>query len=330
MNKILITGGAGYIGRAIVNSLHKNNNLYVLDNLSTGNKSLLKKKCKFIKKDLNNLDFLKKFLDKERFDIIIHLAASTNVAESERNKKKYFKNNIVNTLNLLKCLKNVKLKSLIFSSSAGVYGKSPPPIDERSLIKPINYYSYTKKICEKNIINYSKKYDFNYFILRYFNVCGSSKKDEIGQLNKSNDSLISNLSLQSLKKKPFIKIYGVDYDTKDGTCVRDYIHVLDIASIHSKLIKYIKNKNKSLIINCGYGKGYTVMEVIKNYEKIIKKKIIIKNVKRRMGDIPISFAKTSLLKKLLKWRPRFNNLTLIIKSSLEWQKKIKFYKPYTK
>jgi UDP-glucose 4-epimerase len=324
MSKILITGGAGYIGRAVVESLYKNNSLYVIDNLSTGSSFFLRKKCKFIKQDLNNFKLLKKLISKEKFDIIIHLAASTSVSESEKNKKKYYINNIKNTINLLKSIKGIKIKSFIFSSSAGVYGKSNLPVNENSPLNPSNYYSYTKKFCEKKIIEYSKKLNFNFIILRYFNVCGSSNKDNIGQLNMLNDSLINNLSIQSNKLNPKVKIYGNNYETKDGTCVRDYIHVLDLANIHKKLINNYKKK-KSIILNCGYGKGFSVMQVINKFQKIIKKKVTIKIEKKRKGDIPVSFADVKLLKHKLKWRPRFNNLETIINSSIMWQKKLNKY-----
>jgi len=323
MKKILITGGAGYIGRSIVNALYKKNELTVIDNLSTGNYNFIKKKCNFFKKDLNDLKFLKNFFNKRTFDIVIHLAASINVQEGEKNKKFFFKNNIINTKNLLDCIKEKKIKTFIFSSSAGVYGSACPPIKESNKLNPINFYSYTKKICENYIIKGSKKYNYNYIILRFFNVCGADAINNVGQINIKNDSLINNLTNQIDRKAPIIKIYGNNYNTKDGTCVRDYIHVSDLAQIHKKLINNKKILSKSNIFNCGYGRGYSVNDIVERFKKRFKKKLKIKILNKRIGDIPASYADVSSLKKKIKWKPKYYSLNKIIHTSILWKKKLK-------
>ena len=328
MNKILITGGAGYIGRSIVNALYKKNEITVIDNLSTGNYNFIKNKCIFFKEDLNDYKFLKNFFYKKDFDIIIHLAASINVEDGEKNKKFFYKNNVINTINLLDCIKEKKIKTFIFSSTAGVYGLAKPPTKENHKLKPINFYSHTKKICENNIIRNSKKYNFNYIILRFFNVCGADVKNNIGQINTKNDSLINNLTSQIDKKNPTIKVYGNNYNTKDGTCVRDYIHVSDLAEVHKKLISNKKTLLNSNIFNCGYGKGYSVNEIIKKFKKKIKKRVKILIINKRTGDIPASYADVSFLKKKITWKPKYNNLDVIINSSILWQKKLKKIKKY--
>ena len=321
---ILVTGGAGYIGSHIVELLvkKKSNNVFVLDNLSTGYKILINKKSKFFKGDINNKKLIKKLLNKFSIETIIHLAANLNVSEAEKNKRKYYINNIVGTRNLLLCCKNSLVKNFIFSSSCSVYGNVKGSVDEKKKTKPIGYYAFTKLEGEQIVKKYSKKFNYNWGILRYFNVAGASPSGKIGEIDKSHGHLIKNIAIQSLRKKPKIIIYGNNYLTKDGTCIRDYMHVSDLANIHTKVMDYLIKNNKSVVLNCGYGKGYSVLEIVKVFNKI-NKNLIINFQKRRPGDVAQIYSNTKKLKKLLRWKPKFNDINKILKSAIRWEKIIK-------
>ena len=323
MTKILITGGAGYIGSHIVEQLIKNKEkVIILDNLVTGYKKLINKKAKFIKADIKNKLKISKIIKDNNITSIIHLAAYLNVSEAENNKKKYYQNNIIGTKNLLEACKNSTVKNIIFSSSCSIYGDVKGSVNENRKANPQGYYAYTKYKSEELIKKFSKQYKFKYGILRYFNVAGASPSGKIGEIEKSHGHLIKNLAIQSLKKKPKIKIFGNDYSTKDGTCIRDYVHVSDLADIHIKGLKYLKDNQKSFILNCGYGKGYSVKQIVDIFKKI-KKGVDVQYQKRRPGDIAQVYANTKKFKNILKWRPKYNNIKLIIQSAIKWEKKLK-------
>lgn len=319
---ILITGGAGYIGSHIVELLVKAKaNIIIYDNLVTGFKKLVNKKAKFIKGDTKNLKKLTEVIQKNKIVSIIHLAAYLNISESETNKKKYYKNNILGTLNLVKACKNSHVKTIIFSSSCSVYGSVKGSVNEKHSLSPQSYYAYTKLKGENILKKYAKSFKFNYGILRYFNVAGASNSGKIGQIEKSHGQLIKNLAIQSLKLIPKVNIYGKNYKTKDGTCVRDYIHVSDLADIHLKILKKITKNKNSLIINCGYGKGYSVKEIVDIF-KLLKKNVIVEYQKRRPGDISQIYADTKKIRKILNWQPKFNNIKKILLSAIKWENKL--------
>lgn len=324
--KILITGGAGYIGSHISELLvgRKNKKVYILDNLSTGHKRLINKKTEFIKGDIKNLNFLRKIIKEKKIETIIHLAASLNINEAEKKKEKYKNNNINGTKNLILSCKDSNVNNFIFSSSCSVYGNIKGSVNELRKLNPQGYYACTKYEGEKLIKKYSKKFNFRYAILRYFNVAGASQSGRVGEIETSHGHLIKNIAIQLLKSKPKLSIYGNDYPTRDGTCIRDYIHVSDLSEIHLKVLKYMKNKKKSLILNCGYGKGYSVLEIIKIC-KGINKNLNITFTKRRKGDIAEVYSDVKKIKKLLNWKPKLNNLKKIIISAVNWEKKL-FYK----
>ena len=318
IENILITGGAGYIGSHIVEQLVKKKNIIILDNLITGHKRLINKKAKFINGDIKDKRKLIKIIKDNNIDSIIHLAAFLNVRESEKNKKKYYKNNINGTLNLIHACKDSKVKNIIFSSSCSVYGNVKGPVNEKKRLNPQNYYAYTKLKSEEIIKKFSKKYRYRYGILRYFNVAGASPSGKIGEIETSHGHLIKNIAIQSLKLKPVISIYGNDYITKDGTCIRDYIHVSDLVDIHIKTLKYINTKSKSLVLNCGYGKGYSVLDIIKIFKET-NKNLIVKYKSRRIGDVDKVYADVKKIKSILRWKPKYNNIRKIIKSSIKWE-----------
>ena len=322
MTKILVTGGAGYIGSHIVEQLIKNNKqVIILDNLVTGYKKLINKKAAFIKADIRKRSQIIKIIKDNNITSIIHLAAYLNVNEAEKNKKKYFRNNIVGTKNLLEACKSSKVKNIIFSSSCSVYGNVKGSVDENRKPNPQGYYAYTKYKGEEIIKKFATKYNYQYGILRYFNVAGASPSGKIGEIETSHGHLIKNISIQSLKKKPIISIYGNDYKTKDGTCVRDYIHVSDLADIHIKTLKYINKSSKSLILNCGYGKPYSVLEIANIFKKKNKNtQINFKN--RRPGDVAEVYSNTKKFDKILKLKPKYNSLEYILNSAHMWEKRL--------
>ncbi len=325
MNKIrniLITGGAGYIGSHIAEKLvQKKVNVFILDNLVTGFRKLIVKGSIFINCDIKNSAKVKKIIKKYNIDSIIHLAAHLNVSEAEIKKKKYNSNNIMGTLRLIEACKNSNVKNVIFSSTCAVYGSINGSVNEKKKLNPQGYYAFTKYKGEQLIKNYAKKYNYRYAILRYFNVAGASETNKIGEIQKSYGHLIKNLAIQSLKKIPKIFIYGNDYKTKDGTCIRDYVHVSDLADIHIRSLNFINLKSKSLVLNCGYGKGYSVLDIVNIFKKM-KKKLIVEFTKRRPGDVAKVYADTKKIKRILKWKPKYNNLNKILKSSFRWEKKL--------
>jgi len=322
MKNVLITGGAGYIGSHVAELLIKKKyNVFIIDNLSTGYKKLINKKSKFIKKDLKQSNGLKQIILNNKINSVIHLAASLDVNESQKNPSKYVANNVKSTANLIKACKDTLVTSFIFSSTAAVYKDGIYKVNERSLTKPKSIYGKTKLKAE-NLINVAfKENKINYAILRFFNVCGASSSNQIGQIN-SYDSLFKNLAVATLKKKSEINIYGNDYKTKDGTCIRDFVHVSDLSELQVKLINKIEKIKKSIILNVGYAAGTTVLEVVKAFEKYSNKQIKINFLPRRKADLKQIIADNSKLKKFLNWNPKYNNLSVMVKSSIKWEKEI--------
>ena len=320
IKNILITGGAGYIGSHISEILVKNKKkIYIVDNLSTGYRSLINKKAKFFKLNIHNIKNIKKIIKENKIDSIIHLAANLIISEGEKYPKKYYRNNVIGTQNLLKACSNSTIKNFIFSSTAAIYKDGQFKVSENSIIKPKSVYGKTKVKCEKIIQSFCKKNKINYGILRYFNIAGSSPSGKIGLINKS-DHLFKNFSREIMKKRPVLKIYGNDYKTKDGSCIRDFIHVSDIAEIHFKVLEKIDKTNKSKILNCGYNKGTSVLEVAKEFKKQTSKKVKILITKRRKADLVKIIASNKKLMQFIQWKPKFNNLRKIVKSCVMWEK----------
>ena len=320
IKNILITGGAGYIGSHISEILVKNKKkIYIVDNLSTGYRSLINKKAKFFKLNIKNNKEVKKIIKENKIDSVIHLAANLIISEGEKYPKKYYRNNVVGTQNLLKACSSSTIRNFIFSSTAAIYRDGQFKVSENSIIKPKSVYGRTKVKCEKIIQSFCKKNNINYGILRYFNIAGSSPSGKIGLINKS-DHLFKNFSREIMKKRPVLKIYGNDYKTKDGSCIRDFIHVSDIAEIHFKVLEKIDKTNKSKILNCGYNKGTSVLEVAKEFKKQTSKKVKILVTKRRKADLVKIIASNKKLMQFIQWKPKFNNLGKIVKSCVMWEK----------
>ena len=322
VKNILITGGAGYIGSHISEILvKKKKNVFIVDNLSTGYRKLINKKAKFFKVDILNIKKVKNVIIQYKIDSIIHLAANLIIGEGEKYPKKYYRNNVKGTKNLLLACQNTNIKNFIFSSTAAIYKDGQFIVSENSKIKPKSVYGKTKIKSEKDIQSFCKKNKINYGILRYFNIAGSSPSGKIGLLNKS-DHLFKNFSREIMKKKPKLKIYGSNYNTRDGSCIRDFVHVADIAEIHLKILEKINKLKISKIINCGYNRGVSVLDVAKEFKKQSWKKVEIIYTKRRKNDLVKIIASNTRLIKFIKWKPKFDNLGKIVKSCISWEKKL--------
>ena len=323
VKNVLITGGAGYIGSHVTETLlKKNKKVFLVDNLSTGHKKLINKKAKFFKLDIANKHGIKKIIEKYKIDSIIHLAAHLIIGEGQKKPKKYYKNNVLGTKKLMEACKNSTVKNFIFSSTAAIYKEGQYKVSENSMIRPKSVYGKTKIKAENLIINFAKKNKINYGILRYFNIAGASPSGKIGLINKKSDHLFKNFSSEIMKKRPKLKIYGSDYKTKDGSCIRDFIHVSDIAQIHYLILEKINKLKISKILNCGYNKGISVLEVAKEFKKQSSKKVNIIFTKRRKDDLIKIIASNNKLKNFVKWRPKFDNLSKIVKSCIIWERKI--------
>jgi UDP-glucose 4-epimerase len=322
IKNILVTGGAGYIGSHVIEILiKKKKNIFIVDNLSTGHKRLINKKAQFFKLDILKTNKLKEIIIKYKIDSIIHLAANLIIGEGEKKPKAYFKNNVTGTKSVLDALKDTKVKSFLFSSTAAIYKDGNYRVTENSQIKPKSIYGKTKLKAENLIRINCKKLKINYGILRYFNIAGASPTGKIGLLNKS-DNLFKNYSNQIVKKNPVLKIYGTDYKTKDGSCIRDFIHVYDVAEIHLKVLEKINKLNVSKILNCGYNKGVSVLEVAKEFKNQSFKNVKIFKTNRRKKDIVKIIASNNKLKNFINWKPKYNSLNKIVRSCLIWEKKI--------
>lgn len=322
---ILLTGGAGYIGSTVAYYLlDRGHSVTIIDNLITGNKELIPKKAIVNICDISDEKRVNKIIQKGKFDFVMHFAALIRVDESVKYPKKYILNNFVKSKFFLDtCFKN-KLFNVIYSSTAAVYGniKDKKKVNENHKTNPKNAYALSKLKVEKYLINKSKLLPIKYIILRYFNVAGAEKKLRTGLKSLKSTHLIKIAAEVALKKKKKLIINGNNYKTKDGTPVRDFIHISDLAEIHYLSAKYLLESKKSNLFNCGYGYGYSVKEVIEMFNFVLKKELPSKLGLRRKSDIAYLVSDPSKFKKSLLWSPKHDNLKKIIISSIKWEKKL--------
>ena len=319
-NSILVTGGAGYIGSHVVRQLTTaDRKVVVLDNLSTGFKDAVIG-AELIEGDTGDRELVKKVLADHNVDTVLHFAAHTIVPESVSNPLKYYGNNTCCTRNLLECCSDAGVKHFIFSSTAAVYGIPEDEMtSEETPTAPINPYGTSKLMSEMMLKDLSFATPLRHVILRYFNVAGSNPDGEIGQSTEKATLLIKVACETALGKRDAIYVFGTDYDTKDGTGVRDYIHVEDLASAHIRALEYLEKGGESSTFNCGYGHGYSVREVLDTVEKISGNKMNIIEEPRRAGDPPMLIAKADRVRKILNWEPQYDDLDIIVKTSLAWE-----------
>ena len=321
---ILLTGGAGYIGSHVAHLLiDKGHSVVIVDNLITGDKRLVPNKAKLHICDIADEFKISKIINDKKFDLAMHFAGLIRVDESIKKPKKYMRYNYEKSKIFFRtCFKN-KLKKIIFSSTASVYGNVKNKALENDKKKPLNPYALSKLKTENFIIQQSKIESISYMILRYFNVAGADKKLRTGLLSKYSTHLIKVACEVAIGKKDRLLINGDNYNTVDGTAIRDYIHVSDLAEIHHLCAQSLVNNNKSKIFNCGYGVGISIKEVVKTLNEILGFEIKTKIGKRRPGDSKKIVANTTKLYKYFLWKPKYNHLKLILSSSLEWDKKLK-------
>lgn len=323
--KILVTGGAGYIGSHFVReALKKDFDVVVFDNFSRGNKASIPQNVEFRKVDLCDKETLQKEISEFSFDCVVHFAAFAYVGESVENPSLYYNNNVVGSLNLISACVDNGIENFIFSSTCSLYGNPVQvPITESESIKPINPYAFTKYFIEQILSDYSKAYKLNFAALRYFNAAGADPEGNIGEKHEPETHLIPIVIKNALdNSKPFF-VFGDDYDTNDGTCIRDYIHIIDLADAHLRALEYINSNKKSIVLNLGTGKGYSVFEIIKKVEETTGQKLNYKITRRREGDPAVLVADNKKAGEILGWMPKFN-LDDIINSAWNWHKNPKF------
>jgi len=321
--KVLVTGGAGYIGSHIVKALgEKGHDILVYDNLSFGHDWAVL--CgRLINGDLADKEFLDSVFRDEQIDAVIHMSALIVVDESVREPLKYYRNNFVNAVNLIETCVKHRVKKFIFSSTAAVYGiPEIVPVTEDSPLLPINPYGASKMMVEQALRDVSFAEDFRYAALRYFNVAGADPLVRTGQARRDATHLITVSLRTALGKRSHLDIFGTDYPTPDGTCIRDYIHVDDLAEAHILALGYLLSGGGSRIYNCGYGHGYTVKEVVDKVKEVTKVDFPVRYADRRLGDPPSLIADSTRLKNELRWVPKFDDLGYIIKTAWEWEKKL--------
>ncbi len=319
---ILVSGGAGYIGsHMVLNLVDNNEEVVVIDNLSTGFEWAVDKRATLIKGDIGNIELVSQIINKYDIEEIIHFAGSIIVPESVENPLKYYQNNSCVTRNLLEAAVNNKVKHFIFSSTAAVYGMvGNEPVNEETILNPISPYGRSKLMSEIMLKDISAAHPLSFGILRYFNVAGADKDKRSGQSTPNATHLIKVATQTALGKRKFIEIFGTDFDTPDGTCLRDYIHVSDLVEAHSLLVQYLRAGGESTILNCGYGSGYSVREVINEVKRVTNIDFSVREAARRAGDPAVIIANGEKLRSLLGWQPKYDDLEIIVKSAFEWEK----------
>ena len=321
--KILVAGGAGYIGSHMIKHfLQTDHEVLILDNLSTGYED----NCQGLplhKIDLKDKDQVLQFLKTQSFDAVMHFASFINVGESYHHPEKYYQNNVINSFHLLDAMIECGIKNFIFSSSAAVYGEPKKiPINENHPIAPVNPYGSTKAEVEKKLEEYRLNKGLNYISLRYFNACGAHTDGSIGERHNPETHLIPLILQAASGRRKNIQIHGNDYDTPDGTCIRDYIHVMDLVEAHLLALNSLINNGQSAIYNIGNNQGFSVKEIIEAAETVTQKHIPIEMGERRKGDTAKLIADNQKIIQELNWHPRYSDLNIILSTAWQWEKKL--------
>jgi UDP-glucose 4-epimerase len=316
--KVLVTGGAGYIGchavRELIDSGHQ---VVVLDNLSHGYKKAIDPRALFVKGDTSEAQMIKDIFQNHGIEAVMHFAADIEVGESVINPFKYYQNNFSHTLNLLKCMEESKVKKIIFSSTAAVYGNpEKTPIEENQLRNPINPYGRSKMMTEMAIEDFSHAHGLGFTILRYFNVAGAHPDGTIGEDHRPESHLLPRI-LKAAQTGSAVKIFGTDYNTSDGTCIRDYVHVVDLVRAHVLALETLK-EGSGEVYNIGSQNGFTVREVINACEAVTGLKLEIIEEDRRPGDPAILVASSQKIQSKLSWKPLYPSVNTIVAHAWKW------------
>lgn len=321
---ILVTGGAGYIGAHVVLALRDQSiDVAVLDDVSTGNRALLHPDAKFYQGDIADAALLKKIFTENTITAVMHFAAKLVVPESVAYPGKYYDNNVGKFTILLRCAIDANIPHFIFSSTAAVYGEPEAmPVTEDTPCNPINPYGASKLMAERILMDVAlASGKMNFVTLRYFNVAGADPQNRAGQMTHGATHLIKVAAELATGQRTEMQIFGTDYPTADGTCVRDYIHVSDLADAHIKALDYLKSGGNSTVVNCGYGHGYSVREVINTVSSVSGAVLNVKKTERRAGDPAALVADSHKIRELFDWQPKHDDLGEIVRTALAWEKK---------
>lgn len=322
---VLVTGGAGFIGsHMVLELLDAGEDVIVLDNLSTGFRWAVPDGAKFIEGDVGDQDLVSELLRSNSIDAILHFAGSIVVPESIADPLGYYRNNTGNSRSLIACAVEAKIPNFIFSSTAAVYGMPDVnPVTEDVTLAPISPYGSSKLMTETMLRDTAIAHPLRFVALRYFNVAGADPKGRSGQSSPGATHLIKVASEAALGMRDHLDVYGTDYDTPDGTCVRDYIHVSDLVRAHLDALRYLREGGESVILNCGYGKGFSVLDVIEAVKRASGVDFDVRHVPRRPGDPAALVAGAGRIHDVLGWEPRLDNLDTIVEGALSWEKHLR-------
>ena len=318
--KVLVTGGAGYIGSVVASELMKaGHHVVVYDNLSHGKRRAVPRQAELVVGDIGDRNSLREIFSRTRPEAVMHFAALIEAGESMQSPERYFRNNTANTLTLLECMLEYKLHRLVFSSTAAVYGTPErTPIEETDALRPTNAYGESKLLVERMLEWFHRVHKFRYASLRYFNAAGAA--GDLGEDHRPESHLIPIMLKVALGQQEKISIFGTDYPTQDGSCVRDYVHILDLASAHLLALQALENRDQ-LIYNLGNGRGFSVRQVLEVARKVTGHAIPAMDSPRRPGDPPVLVASAQKIQQELKWQPKYPNLDSIVSSAWEWRRK---------
>ena len=319
---VLVTGGAGYIGsHMVLELLGAGEDVVVLDNLSTGFRTAVPAAASFVEDDVGDRALVSRILREHSIDAILHFAGSIIVPESITDPLGYYGNNTCNSRNLLACAVDASVPHFIFSSTAAVYGEPEhTPIGEDALLRPISPYGSSKLMTETMLADTARAHPLRYVALRYFNVAGADPEGRTGQSTPRATHLIKVASEAAVGSRPGLDVFGTDYQTPDGTCVRDYIHVTDLVRAHLDALRYLRGGGESTVLNCGYGRGFSVFEVVEAVQRVSGVDFSVRTVDRRPGDPPDLVAGAGRNREVLGWKPQLNDLDTIVGHALAWDR----------
>ena len=319
---VLVTGGAGYIGSHAVLALQEAGHaVVVIDDLSKGRRAAVPSSVPFVEGDVADSGLVRAVFDEHKVGTVMHFAGSIVVPESIADPLKYYRNNTSASRNLIETCVVAGIKRFIFSSTASVYGVSgSEPVREEASTAPINPYAVSKLMTEWTLRDTAAAHGLRYVVLRYFNVAGADPQGRTGQSTPDATHLIKIASQAALGHRGHIDVYGDDYETPDGTCIRDYIHVSDLAAAHIDALRHLHESDECLVLNCGYGRGYSVREVLEATQDVIGQKLDIRQAPRRPGDAPCLIADNTAVRERFGWQPQYDDLPFIIKTAIDWER----------